>query len=185
MSKKQKNSIKAGKVPLKEDILDKSIAFLSSFYFIFICLLAIIWGLGMILSLSVEGEFTGFLIYVLAPLLIIFGIYGIYRVWKNRELLKIETSFSEMENKALLIDFLQQRKYHIISQTNNSIFVIEEESMSVNDLWTKHFTFIINDHAILFNVQKNYPRLNPPVFFTHILLKNDLKKFIAQKTKIK
>jgi hypothetical protein len=113
----------------------------------------------------------------------ILGIYGIFRTWNNRTLIKITTGLNNVENKALLIEFLHLRKYYIYSESKNYIVVVEEESMSVEDLWTKHFIFIINNNEILFNVQKHYPKLNPPVFFTHIFLRRDLKSFIDRKLK--
>lgn len=175
-----KKNVRPTRLFIKGDVLDKFNSLISSLYFLIFCVSIIIIGIYILLKIPLEGEFTDFLIYILSPFLILFGLYGIYRVWHNSSLIKISTGFSKSKNSKLLIEFLKLRKYTIVSQTEDSILVVEEESMSYNGLWVKEIRFLIYDDEILFNIQKLYPKLNPPIFLTHLFLKYDLKRFFTK-----
>ena len=163
------------------DFIDKLSSFIDSIYFILICSASIFSGIMIVLKFSVDGELAIFLIYILSPLLLVFGIYGLYRIWSNTKFIKVTTGATKFINREIILDFLKYRKYQIVKQTDNSILVIEEESTSFDDLWTEHIWFVIVEDNILFNIQKHYPLINPPVFFSHLLLKQDLKAFIKKK----
>lgn len=119
--------------------------------------------------------------YVLFPIIILFGLYSLYRKLTDTTLLTVETGFDKQKNKEHLLDFITQKGYEIFRQSKDIIIVNSEESLSYNNIWTKTITFIISDRKIYFNIVKKYPRLNPPVLFTHLSLKADLKKFLKVK----
>ena len=115
----------------------------------------------------------------LLPLLVLFGLYTLYRKISEAELIKIQTSFPQHKNKKDLLVFLQQKGYQITGESNEIVVVTGEEELSCNKRWTKTITFIISDNNIYFNIVKNHPSINPPVFFTHLFLKRDLRKLFS------
>jgi hypothetical protein len=161
-------------------VLQYGISIFSAFYFTIISIVSVVSGGFIISKMKVDGELSGFLVYIFSPVLILFGLYTIYRVWNNSTLIKVKTDMSQSQSKQLLIKFLNFRHYEIVLENYDSILVNDENELSYNNLWTKHIWFIIGDQEILFNVQKQYPRLNPPVYLSQILLKNDLKSFIRK-----
>ncbi len=120
--------------------------------------------------------------FTILPLVILFGLYGLYRKLTETRLIYIETLFTQHRNKKLLVDFLKLKGYDIFRDSKEVIIATNEESLSFNMLWTKTFTFIISERKIYFTIVKNYPKVSPPVLFTHLFLKADLKKFFNDKT---
>jgi hypothetical protein len=165
----------------KEKIIDKIFYYVDSVMFIFFCLVAILISCSIFIKIKVDGELSVFLVYIIAPLSFIFGIYGIYRVFQQKKFLKIFTGLSKVNNKIIVLDFLKHRNYTIKRQTVYSVYIIEEATLSINNMWTTHIDFKIEENYILFNMQNHYPRINPPVFFGHLFLKSDIKSFIAEK----
>ena len=80
-----------------------------------------------------------------------------------------------------MLEFLKQKGYEVFTESKDIIIVNVEESLSFNNLWTKTITFITDDRKIYFTMVKNYPKINPPVFFSHWSLKADLKKYFKDK----
>lgn len=78
-----------------------------------------------------------------------------------------------------MLAFLKLRGYEDFRQNKEVIIVTNEEDLSFNKLWTKTITFIVSDQVVYFNIVKNYLKLNPPVLFSDLFLKRDLKKFLA------
>jgi hypothetical protein len=52
----------------------------SCFYTVLFLALAF-YGAVMIIKIPVDGEFTGFLVYVVSPIAILLGLWGTYRAW--------------------------------------------------------------------------------------------------------
>lgn len=119
--------------------------------------------------------------FVLFPLIILFGLYGLYRKLTEKKLIGIDTSSPRHKNKEYLLEFLKLNGYEVFRESKEVVIVNVEESLSFNNHWTKTITFIIDDRRIYFTMVKNYPKINPPVFFSHWSLKADLKKFLKDK----
>jgi hypothetical protein len=172
--------LKGNRLKIQGDFWDTAISFLSSIYFIIASFLSVAGGIIIQYRLKIEGELTGFLVYVLSPALILFGIYTFYRVWNNRKLVEIHTGFRNPKNRQLLYQFFEDRKYEILIDNDDSILINDENELSYNNLWTKHIWFLIKDDTISFNIQNYYPTVNPPVYISNILLKQDMKSFIKK-----
>ena len=119
--------------------------------------------------------------FVLFPLIILFGLFGLYRKLTENKLISIDTSLPRNKNKNFMLEFLKQKGYEVFTESKDIIIVNVEESLSFNNLWTKTITFITDDRKIYFTMVKNYPKINPPVFFSHWSLKADLKKYFKDK----
>jgi hypothetical protein len=99
----------------------------------------------------------------------------------EKKLIKVDTFLSKHKNRHYLLDFLKSKGYQVIAKNNDVVIVNLEESLSFNNIWTKNISFLIDDNSIYFTMTKSYPRINPPVFFAHISLKTDLKKYFKDK----
>ncbi|MEO6819656.1 MAG: hypothetical protein ABI266_08095 [Ginsengibacter sp.] len=91
----------------------------------------------------------------------------------------IDTPFGQIKNHEVLCEFLQEFSYDIFQSSKDVITVNEESELSYDGHWSKDITFIICEGKIYFNIVKNYPISNPSVFFSHLILKYDLKKYFS------
>ncbi len=117
--------------------------------------------------------------YVIFPIIISFSLYGLFRKITESRLISFETHFAEHRNKEVLLIFLEQKGYDFVRGNKEVVIADVEESLSFNKIWKKTITFIVADNKIYFNIVKKYPVLNPPVLFTHLFLKRDLKKYFS------
>jgi hypothetical protein len=117
---------------------------------------------------------------ILLPVIFLFALYGLYRTLIGNRLTSIETSFGQRKNHELLCSFLKGFQYDIFQNSKEIIIVNDESELSFNGLWTKEITFIISERKIYFNIVKSYPIITPPVLFSHLILKHDLKKYFSK-----
>lgn len=119
--------------------------------------------------------------YVIFPIAILFALYGLFRKITENRLISFHTPFVEHRNKELLLVFLEENGYDFARGNKEVVIADFEESLSFNKFWKKTITFIVADNKIYFNIVKKYPILNPPVLFTHLFLKRNLKKYFGNK----
>jgi len=117
---------------------------------------------------------------ILSPVVFLFALYCLYRTLIGNRLTSIETSFGQRKNHELLCSFLKDFQYDIFQSSKEIIIVNDESELSFNGLWSKDITFIISERKILFNIVKIYPIINPPVLFSHLILRHDLKKYFSK-----
>ncbi len=117
---------------------------------------------------------------ILLPIFFLFALYGLYRTIMENRLTGIETSFGQIKNHELLCGFLKEFQYDTFRSSKEIIIVNEESELSYDGLWSENITFIISERKIYFNIVKVYPRMNPPVFFSHLIMKHDLKKYFSK-----
>jgi len=117
---------------------------------------------------------------ILLPIVFLFALYGLYRTLIENRLTCIETSFGQSKNHELLCSFLKEFHYDTFRTSEDVIIVNEEDELSYNGLWSKTITFIISERKIYFNIVKINPRMNPPILFSHLILKHDLKKYFSK-----
>lgn len=116
---------------------------------------------------------------ILLPIVFLFALYGLYRTLIENRLTCIETSFGQSKNHELLCSFFKEFHYDTFRASKEVIIVNEEDELSYNRLWSKTITFIISERKIYFNIVKINPRINPPILFSHLILKHDLKKYFS------
>ena len=121
-----------------------------------------------------------FVAFVILPVGLCFSIYGIIRKLSDRRLVRIETDTPKKEIVDVLLAFLDQQQYDYKQLTDQVIFATEVEPLSYRRLWSKDIVFIFDDGELLFNIRKRYPTLNPPVFFSHLILKRRLSKHFSE-----
>jgi hypothetical protein len=154
----------------------------SCFYTILFLSLAF-YGTVMILRMPVDGEFTGFLVYVMSPISISLGLWGTFRSWNYLTKTIVKTGLPASQNRQLLVDFINWKQYDIIEETHERIIAVFESELSFSRLWIKHITFIIMEEKVSFNIQKQYLLGNPPVLFSQLLLKYELKSYFRKHQK--
>ena len=131
------------------------------------------------ISLDIPKDRISFLT-ILLPIVFLFAFYCLYRTLIGNSLTSIETSFGQRKNHELLCGFLKDFQYSIFQNSKEIIIVNDESELSFNGLWSKKITFIISERKIYFNIVKIYPIINPPVLFSHLILKHDLKKYFSK-----
>ena len=117
---------------------------------------------------------------ILLPIVFLLALYGLYRKLKENRLTFIETPFSQIKNHEVLCEFLQEFSYDIFQSSKDIIIVNEESELSFDGLYTKDITFIICERKIYFNIVRDYPIINPPVLFSHLIMRCDLKKYFSK-----
>ncbi|MEO9257162.1 MAG: hypothetical protein ABI207_02200 [Crocinitomicaceae bacterium] len=170
-------SIETGRLIRKHDWLDVMDTIL--FAIIFIGLL--VYSLFMFLQIDFQDpkDRVSFLT-ILLPVIFLFALYGLYRTLIGNRLTSIETSFEQRKNHDLLCSFLKDFQYDVSQNSKEIIIVNDESELSYNGLWSKDITFIISERKIFFNIVKIYPIISPPVLFSHLILKHDLKKYFSK-----
>jgi hypothetical protein len=174
-------STTTGWLIIKRDWLDKIDAItdkivFSSLLISFVGCLFLIYFQGEIKNSSEKA-----ISYVVFPIAILFGLYSLFRKITENRLTSFTTDFAGPRNKELLLIFLEQKGYDSVSGNKEVVITDVEETLSFNKIWKKTITFIVADNKIYFNIVKKYPVLNPPVLFTHLFLKRDLKKYFGDK----
>jgi len=172
----KEQSISTGRLIRKHSWVD----FFDKIAFSIVAGVFIFYGVFTEIAIRVDGIFTGFLIYIVAPFSILIGVYCIYRKIFENNLEYVQTNLSKNENKEILKKFLEKYKYIISQQDDDAILVIDEHLLSFNGLWRKKYYFLIVNQCIYFNIAKLYPIISPPVLISHLILKSDLKKFVSK-----
>ena len=168
-------SVQSGKLIYKKNWL----AYLDIIAFVIMFLALFTTPFLFISEMDINNSNDKIIVFITVILLIPFSIYGIFRKLNENKLLKVETSFDKKKNNDLVIAFLLKNESKIYKKSKEVIISKQEEELSYNWLWSKTITFIITDGAIYFNMVKNYPKLNPPVMFSHLLMLSDLRKFVS------
>ena len=156
------------------DVMDKIV-----FAIIFISFLIYSFFLFLQIDFRDPKDRVSFLT-ILLPIIFLFALYGLYRTLIGNRLTSIETSFGQSKNHELLCRFLKEFHFDTYQTFKEVIIVNEESELSYNGLWSKAITFIICERKIYFNIVKVYPIINPPVLFSHLILKHDLKKYFSK-----
>ncbi len=176
-----KKSIELGRLIVNKSTLDKVEDITDIIVWSTLCIVLISFPTFAYFQVTIQNSNDIFIAFIFFPLMISFGLFSLYRKLIEKRLIKIDTSLSRHKNRQYLLDFFNSKGYEVITKNNDAIIVNIEESLSFNNIWTKEISFLIDDNSIYFTMTKNYPRLNPPVFFSHRYLKADLKKYFKDK----
>jgi hypothetical protein len=174
-------SIVSGRLFLNRSRIDKFEELIDTIGWSVLCLGLIFYPALAYFHVDISSPNDRAVAFVLFPLIILCGIYGLYRKLTEKKLICIDTLSPMHKNKEYLLEFLKLNGYEVFRENNKVVIVNVEESHSFNNLWTKTITFILKDRRIYFAMVKNYPHINPPVFFSHWSLKTELKKYFRNK----
>lgn len=174
-------SIASGRLSFNPNRPDKVEQITDTIAWSALCLAIVFYPTLAYFHVNINNSNDRTLAFVLFPLIILFGVYGLYRKLTENNLIGIDTSCPMRKTKEYLLEFLKQNGYEVFRENKQVVIVSVEESLSFNNLWKKTITFIIDDDRICFTMKKNYPKVNPPVFFSHWSLKSDLKKYFHDK----
>jgi hypothetical protein len=117
-------------------------------------------------------------------IVILFALYGIYRKIIENRLIRIKTSLSDQQIQKEIISYLHDRKIENYKKGKNCIIATDYSSLSINKLHGKTINFLWADNLLLFNITKENPKVNLPVFFSHLFLKADLQKRLKRAEKV-
>jgi len=179
-----KNSIAKGRLSYKQGRLDKTERIVDTITWSILCSALMFYPTLAYFHVNINSSNDRTVAFVFFPLIFLFGLYGLYRKLVENNLMSINTSCPKQKGKEYLHEFLKQKGYEVYKENKDIVIVNVEESLSFNNLWTKTTTFIVDDNKIYFAMTKNYPKLNPPVFFSHWFLKTDLRKYFKDKSKV-
>jgi len=174
-------SIAAGRLCLDLNTFDRVERITDTVVWSTLCIALIFYPTLAYFHVDIKKSNDKAVAFILFPLIISVGLYGLYRKLTENKLIGIDTPFARHKNKEYLLEFLKKSGYEVFRESKEVVIVNVEESLSFNNLWTKTITFIIDDRRIYFTMVKNYPKINPPVFFSHWSLKADLKKYYKDK----
>ena len=170
-------SIETGKLIRKDDWFD----FIDTISFAVFPIALMLYSLIALSQINFDNpkDRTSFIV-LLSPIVFLSALYGLYRKLMEDRLSFIETHFGQHKNHEVLCEFLQEFSYDIFQSSKDVITVNEESELSYDGLWSKDITFIICERKIYFNIVRDYPIINPPVLFSHLILKHDLKKYFSK-----
>lgn len=107
---------------------------------------------------------------------ILFFLYIIYRIYREKKLCKIHTINEAKKNHNFIQDYAINNNYIICHNSSNAIVL---QSSFIN---TMYIFLFFSKQEIYFGLLKEGFKLDPPVLFSHIRLKRSLKKHLALTT---
>jgi hypothetical protein len=174
-------SIAAGRLSLNRSRFDKVEQITDTIAWSTLCIGIMFYPTLSYFHVNINASNDRAVAFGLFPIIILCGLYGLYRKLSEMKLIAIDTLLPRHKNKEYLLEFLKINGYEVVRENKEIVIANVEESLSFNNLWTKTITFIIADRRMYFTIVKNYPKINPPVFFSHWSLKADLKKYFRDK----
>lgn len=113
------------------------------------------------------------------PLVILFGIYVIYRKATEKLLFKINTPFDRQKNRQILLEYADKKQFEIYRRSNDCL-IFNESISDFNPRYKKSMVFIVKNNVVYFTILKEQFKLNLPTLTSHLFLKSDLKKMFRQ-----
>ncbi|MCG9911296.1 MAG: hypothetical protein MH137_08335 [Flavobacteriales bacterium] len=130
-----------------------------------------------------EADFSNindkFISLTIFPMLIVFGIYVIYRKATEKRLMKINTPFDRQKNRQILLDYAKQQQLEIF-RSSKECLIFNEPVYHFNSLHKKSIVIMVLDNVIYFTVLVDRFRFNLPTMIFHHVLKYDLKKLMSE-----
>ncbi len=112
---------------------------------------------------------------VILSILLVLCLYGIYRKTVEYKLSYVTHDLTRTSIKRII--------YNHLTDIDKSSIIETEELYRVKKMKSYYYTeyvFIITKDKAYFNITNHFPKLNPPILFSHIFLKRDLQKLIDQ-----
>lgn len=119
-----------------------------------------------------------FFLYVVFPVSLLAGAYGIFRVLTEKRLIKIETGHGQKVITKAIRAYAKKYALDIDRHSDNCIILISHNPLDFRKEHKKARIFIIGDGLLLFTVMRFGYAGNFPVFFTHLFVKRDLQKLL-------
>lgn len=171
------NVIKGGRLKVNNNFLtfiDKL-----AVYFLFsLFVLVPVFLYSRIAWTNPNDKFIGIVVF---PILIFVGLYSIFRKFRENKLMCITTENSLNNNKESVLKFLERKGYSTQSKSRNEIYAFREHGLSYNGLWQYQIAVVLDNNKIYLNLTKHGPKINFPVFLSHLFLRRDLEKYLKNK----
>ncbi|WP_333852339.1 hypothetical protein [Epilithonimonas sp.] len=169
-----KESIEKKKLIYKEswlDIFDKI-----TIYIFFL------WGaiLPFLVFFDPDRDFskTGFEYYLLF-LGTIFCLYVIYRKATEKKLIKLKSNYTQEKNRKVITEYFEQNSYERYRNALNILIYNEENDFYFNPNYQTSRIILLDNSDVYITVIKENFKLNVPVLYKHISLREDLKKLLT------
>lgn len=166
-------SIQTKKLICEEGWFDRFDTFMNYFMFVSLMLPAF-FGLRDIKP-SANSDFE----YLFFILPLIFGLYGFYCKFTEKNLKEIKFTIHKEEAKKRILEYVKKYNYRISKISNDLIFLNEPtDSLSFGNHETTTMVFF-KDQSILYTLIKDASRLNVPVLISQHIIRNDFKKLLS------
>lgn len=152
----------------KIDIYTNYLVFISLIFFSMLTLMKI--------KPSANDDFE----YIIYACLLLFGLYGFYCTFTEKNLKEIKFNIHKEEAKQRILEY--GKKYHFrISKISANLIFLNEPTSSLS-FWGEERTTIIffSGQSIFYTVIKNGTKINSPVLLSQHLMRRDLKKILSQ-----
>lgn len=114
-------------------------------------------------------------------LLFIFSIfcgYVIFRKATEKKLITIESPFNIEKNKEIINEYCQKAGLEKYRNSKNIIIYNSVNSLSFNSNYKISRIFLLDNNKVYLTMIKENYKMNIPVLFSQIILKNEIEKFI-------
>lgn len=140
----------------------------------------ILYPVIMMATLQFTNANELFFLYLVFPVSILIGIYGIFRGLTEKRLIKIETSHGKETITEAILTLAKENQLEIFRKSANCIILNSSDPLSFSEDRKKARIFFIGDGMLLFTVMRFGYKANYPVFFTHLFIKRDLSKLLRK-----
>ncbi len=108
-------------------------------------------------------------------ILLVLCLYAIYRKAFEFKLSNITHNLTRTSIKRIIDNHLTEIDKSSIIETKE-LYIIKK----IKSYYYTEYVFIITKDKTYFNITNHFPKLNPPILFSHIFLKRDLQKLVNQ-----
>ncbi len=168
-------SVSRQKLVFEEEWLDKFDRIIVYLFFSGL----VVYPILTIMVADFNNKNDKFFSLAILPLVILFGLYVIYRKATEKLLFKINTPFNRQKNRQILLDYADKQQFEIYRKSNDCL-IFNESIGDFNPRYKKSMVFIVKDNVIFFTILKEQFKLNLPTLTSHLFLKSDLKKLVRQ-----
>lgn len=154
----------------------KDFWFYSDLIFTIIVLCNSTFALCMIINLELQiTNIPDRIFTIILFILLLLSLYAIYRKLVEYKLSLITHSMTKSAIKRII--------YSHLTDTDKASIIETEELYRLKEMKSYYYTeyvFIITKDKVYFNITNHFPKLNPPVLFSHLFLKRDLQRLVNQ-----
>jgi hypothetical protein len=175
-------------INIKESIRRKRLVFKENFsYIINISFIILYFSLAFAMSIAFNYQWLTsdgldiFTNLLLLPLISFLCLCIVWRKLSEKRLAQIQTNSKKEDTIRTLVEYARSRKYSLYMRSPQCLIFTMPSSMIDIFSFTQYKSFIIllDEDRILFTILTKGARLDLPVLFTHLIIRNDLKKLLC------
>ena len=110
---------------------------------------------------------------ILLVVLLALTLYGIYRIIVEHKLSFFTHNLTKTNIKRIIFNHLTDLDKASVIETDDLVI-----AKKIKSYYYVEYVFLIKKDKVYFNITNHFPKLNPPIFFSHLYLKRDLQKLV-------